>query len=149
VFQNGLKQTSLVYNTSKYALPKNFEAKLLFICVDWIRTGLTFSKELINDQIDANCPQYDIYCILEDLVQFYTKHNGWKNCFSRGARSLKAGDYMTITLKNGELRYAVNDVDLGSVIKIDLTKKKEFYLLVHARNPKSKAELVYISEIFN
>ena len=56
---------------------------------------------------------------------------------------------MTITLKNGELRYAVNDSDLGSVIKIDISKKKEMYLMIHTRNPKSKAEIVYISEIFN
>ena len=56
---------------------------------------------------------------------------------------------MTITLKNGELRYAVNDNDLGSVIKIDISKKKEIYLLVHSRNPKSKAEIIYICEIFN
>jgi len=122
---------------------------LLFVCVDWIRTGMTFNKEIASDQNDANCPQYDVYCILEDLVQFYTKNNGWKNCFSRGGRNLKAGDSMTITLKNGELRYAINDVDLGSVIKIDLSRKKEFYLLIHTRNPKSKAEITYISEIFN
>jgi len=56
---------------------------------------------------------------------------------------------MTIILKNGELRYAINDADLGSVIKIDLSKKKEFFLLVHGRNTKSKAEIIYISEIFN
>jgi hypothetical protein len=149
VFHNGYKYTSLVYNISKYPLPKNFEAKLYFVSIDWVRIGLTFTKDIINDQNDANCPQYDIYCILEDLVQFYTKANGWKNCFNRGSKNLKAGDYMTITLKNGELRYAINDVDLGSVIKIDMSKKKEFYLLVHTRNPKSKAEIVYISEIFN
>jgi hypothetical protein len=148
-FQTGLKYSSLTYNISKFPLPKNFEVKILFVCVDWIRTGITFSKDIITDQNDANCPQYDIYCILEDLVQFYTKHNGWKNLFSRGSRGLKAGDCMTITLKNGELRYAINDSDLGSVIKIDLSKKKEFYLLIHARNTKSKAEIVYISEIFN
>ncbi len=149
VFQTGLKYSSLTYNISKFACPKNFEAKILFVCVDWIRTGITFSRDIVNDQNDANCPQYDVYCILEDLVQFYTKHNGWKNLFSRGSRGLKAGDYMTITLKNGELRYAINDSDLGSVIKIDLSKKKEFYLLVHGRNTKSKAEIIYISEIFN
>jgi len=56
---------------------------------------------------------------------------------------------MTITMKNGELRFAINDTDLGSVIKIDMSKKKEAYLLIHSRNPKSKAEIVYISEIFN
>ncbi len=146
---NNTKVTSTVYNLSKYALPRNFEAKILFSEVGWIRTGISFSKEIANDPNDVNNPQYDIYCILEDLVQFYTKHNGWKNCFSRGGKSLKSGDIMTITLKNGELRYAINDCDLGSVIKIDLNKKKDMYLLIHARNLKSKAELIYISEIFN
>jgi hypothetical protein len=149
VFNTGYKYTSLVYNVSKYPLPKNFEVKLYFVSVDWVRTGISFSKEIINDQNDANCPQYDVYCILEDLVQFYTKNNGWKNCFSKGTKNLKAGDYMTISLRNGELRFAINDVDLGSVIKIDMSKKKECYLLIHTRNPKSKAEIVYISEIFN
>jgi hypothetical protein len=149
MFHNSSKTTNLVYNLSKLALPRNFEVKILFGGVDWIRTGISFSKDIINDQNDSNCPQYDVYCILEDLVQFYTKHNGWKNCFTRGGRSLKTGDYMTITMKNGELRYAVNDSDLGSVIKIDLSKKKDVYLFVHSRNPKSKAEIIYISEIFN
>jgi len=149
LFHNSSKATNMVYNISKFQLPRNFEAKILFGGVDWIRTGISFSKDIVTDQNDSNCPQYDIYCILEDLVQFYTKHNGWKNCFSRGGRSLKTGDYMTITMKNGELRFAINDTDLGSVIKIDMSKKKEAYLLVHSRNPKSKAEIIYISEIFN
>lgn len=149
LFNNGFKTTSNTYNISKLPLPKNFEVKLFFISVDWIRTGLSFTKDIVNDQNDSNCPNYDIYYILEDLVQFYTKHHGWKNCFSRGTRPLKSGDYMTITLKNGELRYSVNDNDLGSVIKIDVSKKKEIYLLLHSRNNKSKVEIVYISEIFN
>lgn len=149
LFNNGSRFTSQVYNLSKYQLPKNFEVKINFNSVDWIRTGISFTKEIANDQVDANCPQYDVYCILEDLVQFYTKHNGWKNCFSRGTRSLKAGDSMTLTLKNGELRYAVNEIDLGSVIKIDMSKKKEVYLFIHARNNKSKCDIAYISEIFS
>ena len=149
VFQSGIKYTSTTYNLSKFPLPKNFEVKICFVNVDWIRTGITFSREIMSDVNDANCPQYDIYCILEDLVQFYTKHNGWKNCFNRGMRNLKAGDMMTITFKNGELRFAINDIDLGSVVKIDLTKKKECYLLIHSRNQKSKAEIVYMSEIFS
>ena len=55
---------------------------------------------------------------------------------------------MTITLRNGEMRYAINDVDLGNFIKIDMMDKKEMYLLVHTRNPKSKTQILYISEIF-
>ena len=56
---------------------------------------------------------------------------------------------MTITLHNGEMRYAVNDMDLGSFIKIDMSNKNEMFLFVHTRNPKSKAEIVYICETFN
>ena len=74
--------------------------------------------------------------------------NEWKNCFKKGGRPLKDGDTMTITLRNGEMRYAINDVDLGNFIKIDMMNKKEMYLLVHSRNPKSKTQILYISEIF-
>ena len=56
---------------------------------------------------------------------------------------------MTITLRNGELRYALNDDDLGAFIKVDLCDKREMYLLVHTRNEKSKCQIMYISEIFN
>jgi len=149
LFHTGLNNTTNIYNISKYPLPKNFEAKLLFTSVDWVRTGITFNKEIINDQTDVNCPHFDIYCILEDLVQFYTKKSGWKNCFNKGGRALKPGDTMTITLHNGEMRYAVNDMDLGSFIKIDMSNKNEMFLFVHTRNPKSKAEIVYICETFN
>lgn len=139
----------MIYHISKYPLPKNFEVKLLFTSVDWVRTGITFCKDVIMEQSDVNCPQFDIYCILEDLVQFYTLRNGWKNCFRNDNRPLKNGDNLTITLRNGELRYALNDEDLGGFIKIDMTDKKEVYLLVHIRNDKSKCQILYISEIFN
>ena len=86
---------------------------------------------------------------MEDLVQFYTLKNGWKNCFKNENHSLKNGDNVTITLKNGELRYALNDEDLGDFIKVDLYDKKEMYLLVHTRNEKSKCQIMYICEIFN
>ena len=46
---------------------------------------------------------------------------------------------MTITFKNGELKYCVNDIDLGVRINIDLSTKKS-YLFVHVRNEHSKAE---------
>ena len=84
-----------------------------------------------------------------DLIQFYTLKNGWKNSFRNDNRPLKNGDNVTITLKNGELRYAVNDEDLGGFIKVDMTDKKEVYLLVHIRNDKSKCQILYITEIFN
>lgn len=149
LFHTGLKTTNTVYNISKFPLPLNFEAKILFTSVDWIRTGITFDKHVIDDQVDMNCPSFDIYCILEDLVQFYSMDSGWKNCFPKDRRPLKPGDYMTISLKNGEMRFYVNDFDLGSTIKINMINKKEMYLFVHCRNEKSRAEIIYISEIFN
>ena len=150
LFDNNLNYTKQIYNISKYPLPQNFEVKLHFISVDWVRTGITFNKEIINDQTDVNCPQFDVYYILEDLIQFYTFKNGWKNCFRTSQHQpLQNGDYMIITLKNGEMRYAVNDEDLGGFIKVDMCDKKEMYLFVHTRNDKSKCEIVYISEIFN
>ena len=47
------------------------------------------------------------------------------------------------------MRYAVNDVDLGSFVKIDMNNKKEMYLFIHTRNSKSKAQILYITEILN
>ena len=46
---------------------------------------------------------------------------------------MKNGDNVTITLKNGELRYAINDEDLGGFIKVDLCDKREIYLLVQVQ----------------
>lgn len=150
LFHNNTKFTSEVYNLSKFVLPKNFEAKILFNSVDWVRTGICFGNEILHDQNDQNCPQYDIYCILEDLVQFYTVNSGWKKCFPNNNRkSLRAGDVMTLVLYNNELKYYVNSNDLGSVIKIDLQNKKDMYLFVQTRTNKSRAEILYISEIFN
>ena len=51
--------------------------------------------------------------------------------------------------KNGELRYLLNGIDLGTVIKLNMTGKKDMYLLVHCRNQKTRAEIVYITEIFS
>ena len=45
---------------------------------------------------------------------------------------------MTITFKNGELKYCVNDIYLDVRINIDLSTKS--YLFVHVRNEHSKAE---------
>ena len=48
------------------------------------------------------------------------------------------------------MRYAINDVDLGSFVKIDMNNKKEMYLFIHTRNnTKSKAQILYITEILN
>lgn len=149
LFHTGLKTTSTIYNISKYPLPLNFEVKLLFTSVDWIRTGITFDRKIVDEQVDMNCPPFALYGILEDLVQFYTQNSGWKNCFSKDKRPLKPGDYMTIILKNGEMKFLVNEFDLGNIIKIDMINKEEMYLFIHCRNEKSRAEIIYINEIFN
>ena len=66
----------------------------------------------------------------------------------KGGRSLKGGDTMTITLRNGEKRYAINNVDLVNFI-IDMANKKEIYVLIDIRNSKNKTQTIYICEIFN
>ena len=49
---------------------------------------------------------------------------------------------MTVRVKNGELKYAVNGVDLGTGIKIDLAKKKDMYLYVQARSEKTRVDIM-------
>lgn len=148
VFSNDMRKTSSIYNISKHPLPLNFEALIYYGSVDWIRTGITFDKNIINFQSDENCPLFDIYCILEDLKQFYSQRTGWEGIFTKQVKPLKAGDYMKITLKNGKMKFAVNNIVLGT-IKIDMINKKEMYLFIHCRNENSSAEIVYITEIFN
>ena len=63
------------------------------------KSGITFSKDIANDQTDSNCPQFDVYCILEDLIQLYTMNDGWKTCFNKGIHPLRKGDFMTIIYK--------------------------------------------------
>ena len=50
----------------------------------------------------------------------------------KGGRSLKGGDTMTITLRNGEKRYSINDVDVVNFIS-DTANKKEIYFLIDIR----------------
>ena len=146
IFQSGHNSTSTIYNLSKYPLPKNSEIKLYFEEVSWVRSGITFSRDIANDQTDSNCPQFDVYCILEDLIQLYTMNGGWKTCFNKGIHQLRKGDCMTIIYKNGELQFLVNDINLGTVIRIDAQKKKDPYLFVHCRNNKSKVQILSITE---
>ena len=68
---------------SKYPLPKYSEIKLYFDEVNWIRCGIIFFSDISNSQIDSNCRQFDIYCILEDLMQLYSMNAGWKTCFNK------------------------------------------------------------------
>ena len=52
LFNNDLAYTTQTYNISKFPLPTNFEVKLHFNSVDWVRTGITFNKDIIKDQYD-------------------------------------------------------------------------------------------------
>ena len=148
-FSTGLIYTSKLYNISKNPLPLNFECKITFISVGWIRVGITFEPKIVDFEEDANCPPYDIYCILEDLKQFYTYKSKWKYIFNNKDIQLEQGDVMIMRFKNGELRYFINGEDLGGVIKIPLIHQSDFYLFIQCRSEKSKAKVDYITEIFN
>ena len=43
----------------------------------------------------------------------------------------------------------VNDINLGTVTRIDAQKKKDLYLFVHCRNNKSKVQILSIIEKFD
>ena len=73
LFNTGLKTTSTIYNISKYPLPLNFELKLLFTSVDWIRTGITFDRKIVDEQVDMNCPPFDLYCIRRPCSVLYSE----------------------------------------------------------------------------
>ena len=148
-FSHGSIYTNKLYNISKNSLPLNFECKISFISVGWIRVGITFEPKIADLEEDTNCPPYDIYCILEDLKQFYTYKNKWKYVFKNKDLQLEAGDIMIIRFKNSELRYFINGEDLGTVIKIPLIHQNDFYLFIQCRTEKSQAKVEYITEIFN
>jgi hypothetical protein len=67
-----------------------------------------------------------------------------KIVLKKGWRPLKSEDSMTITLRNGEMRYVINNVDLVNFIKIDMANKKEIYLLFDIMNSKCKTQIIYI-----
>ena len=148
-FSTGLTYTTKFYNISKKPLPLNFECKISFISVGWIRVGITFEPKIADFEEDTNCPPYDIYCILEDLKQFYTYKNKWKYVFKNKDMKLEQGDIMIMRFKNGELRYIINGEDLGNVIKIPFYHESDFYLFIQCRTDKSKAKVEYITEIFD
>ena len=148
-FTTGSVYTSKLYNISKNPLPLNFECKITFLSVGWIRVGITFEPKIEDFEEDANCPPYDIYCLLEDLKQFYTYKNKWKYIFKNKDLQLEQGDIMIMRFRNGELRYLINGEDLGGVVKIPLIHQSDFYLFIQCRSDKSKAKVDYITEIFN
>jgi hypothetical protein len=148
-FMTGLNYTSKIYNVSKKPLPRNFECKITFLSVGWIRVGLTFEPKIADIDEDVNCPPFDIYCILEDLKQFYTYKNKWKFIFNSKEIQLTKADNMIMRFKNGELRYYINGEDLENIVKIPLINKGDFYLFIQCRSEKSKAKIDYITEIFD
>ena len=145
LFNNNLNCINQIYNISKYPLPKNFEIKLFFSKVDWIRTGITFDEKIKNCQKDSNSPKFDIYYILNDLKQFYNS-KGWKNIKGIG-RKLQTGDNMIISLINGKMYYNINGTQIDLIEHIPL-KEENIYLLVHDRYLESKCNIEYITEIF-
>ncbi len=147
-FMTGLNYTNKIYNVSKRPLPRNFECKITFLAVHWIRVGITFEPKIAEIDEDVNCPPFDLYCILEDLKQFYTYQTKWKYIFNNNLQLTK-GDTMIMRFKNGELRYIINGEDLENIVKIPLFDKGDFYLFIQCRNEKSKAQIDYITEIFD
>ena len=145
IFKNGSNYTSTIYNLSKYPLYDNTEIILYFEKVSWVRSGITFSEEMIKDQNDDNSPKYDVYIILEDLVQYYTLKNEWKSLKNDKINPLKKGDKMTIIYKKKELHFSVNN-NYIRLIEIDSNKKKDPYLLVQCRNENSKVKILSITQ---
>ena len=151
LFNNNLNKLNSLYNISKYPLPKNFEAKIHFSEVNFVRIGITFDSKIANEKQDINSPNYKIYYLLQDMNTFFSyNENKWIKYFG-GNNILKNEDDLTIILKNGELRYLLNGKDLGKsyIINDNDLDKEEMYLLIHRRNQYSQCELKYIYEIVN
>ena len=65
--------------------------------------------------------------------------------------SIDGGISITLTENNyrGDIRYYINGEDLENIVKIPLADKGDFYLFIQCRNEKSKAQVDYITEIFD
>lgn len=149
LFKDNEKITKSFYNISKYKLPQNFNVQIHFISVDWIRTGITFEKEIAEEKSDFNSPKYKIYYLLENMTELYCGENcEWLTYFPKGP-SLKDEDYLNMQLLNGELKFFLNGEDLGKGYQINMTDKSynDMYLLIHRRNTKSECEIVYIFDL--
>ena len=146
LFNNEYNYINTRYNISKYPLPKNFEIKLNYSVVNCIRAGITFDKNIIYFNSDADSPKYDIYYIYQGLDACYTLKGNWKH-FKGNYRKLQAGDNIIITLFNKELKYKVNYIEINFSEKIPEDDNKEIYLLVHDRHQDSKCNILYIAEI--
>ena len=150
LFNNNLNYPTQIYNISKFPLPLNCEVLLHFTKVNYVRVGVTFDKEIINNLTDENSPLYDIYYIDHNLKQFYSLTYGWKECFNSNNNIIfKSGDNLAMILKNGTIKYAINRKELEGSVKVEIYDKKEMYLLVHNRKEHSECEIKYIREIFD
>ena len=151
LFNNNLNTLTSYYQISKYPLPKNFEVKIHFTGVDYIRTGITFEPNIINESdYDLNCPGYNIYYILKDAKRFYTYDKGWFGYF-KSEKGFEKGDDLIIKIKEGKIYYYINGESLGDPypIKKSDIDSKNMYLLIHRRDKNSNCELKYLYEIFD
>lgn len=149
LFNNDKNTLDSIYNISKYPLPKNFEAMIHFISVDWVRTGIVFGREILDEGADCNCPPYKLYYLLENMSELYScDTKSWITFFDKDEK-LKPNDNLLVQLKNKELKYFLNGKDLGGSFKIKTQDKNEndMYLIVHRRNKKSQCELIYIYDL--
>lgn len=131
-----------VYNISKKPLLRNFECKITFLSVGQIRVGITFQPKIDEIDEDFKCPPYDIYCIFEDLKQFYTYNNKWKFIFNSQNMELTKGDSMIMRFKFGELRYYVKIEDLIILLRYHLPIKKNFNFLFNVDQKNLKLKLI-------
>ena len=148
LFNNNLNYISQIYNISEFKLPKNFEIKLHFTSVDFVRTGITLDKNIKNCKNDSNAPNYNVFYIHQDLSQFYNFKDKWKD-INKFKNELKSGDYMIITMLDGKMKYNINGTSLDLEAEISLNNNDEIYLLIHDRYQKSRCNIEYITEIIN
>jgi hypothetical protein len=145
IFMDDNNSTKQIFNLSKHKMPKNFEATIRYNEISWARFGICYDVSIKECQIDSNDPKYNVYYILEDLKQFYDKKNWWKTYSTTETEGLNKGDYLTIIFKNGKIRFLRNYVDIGFDYEISFADQSyEPYLLVHTRNEKSEAEIIYM-----
>ena len=152
LLNNNLNTLTSYYHISKYILPKNFEAKIHFIKVKYIRVGITFDPNIINEKdYDNDSPKYNIYYKAQRSKTFYTYKMGWIQNYFQFDNGYKAGDDLIIKIKDGKLYYLCNGEPIGTYyqLNIDEIKNKNFYLLIHRRTNYSECKLEYIYELID
>ena len=150
VFDNNLNTLTSYYQISKFPLPKNFEAKVHFNKVHYIRFGITFDPNIIKEKdFDLNDPPYNIYYLYQGLTDFYTYEKGWLGQFFKSDRSLKGGDDLILKIKDGKIYYFLNGNFLGDPFILDKDKinNNNMFLLIHRRDGESECQLRCIYEL--